>query len=132
MKNKRENFIRSSEVRDMEVGELVKDYSIDDILNGLHKCVTRRKNINVMSQRERVLMEYAEVDYEYMEKWKLEEMIVRGKTMSEMVESIGCSYGILMVYMRNYGISMEELRENKESKGNEIRKKIIRKKYARY
>ena len=77
-------------------------------------------------------MEYCEADYELMEKEKLEEMIGRGKTLSEMVDQIGCSYSILRVYLRANGISMEELRENKESKGNEIRKKIIRKKYARY
>ena len=119
-------------MNDKEVEELVKEYEIDDILNGVHKYITKSKNINEMSIREKVLMEYNEPIYEYMEKEKLCEMIQNGMTMRDMVEKIGCSFQLLKVYLNNYELSVEELRKNKESKGNQIRNKVIRKKYARY
>ena len=132
IESQRENFIKSSDMNDKEVEELVKEYEIDDILNGVHKYITKSKNINEMSIREKVLMEYNEPIYEYMEKEKLCEMIQNGMTMRDMVEKIGCSFQLLKVYLNNYELSVEELKKNKESKGNQIRNKVIRKKYARY
>jgi hypothetical protein len=132
IESQRENFIKSSDVKDIEVEKLVSEYSIDDILNGVHKYVTKSKHINEMTIREKVLMEYNEPDYDLMEKEKLEGMIQSGLTMRDMVEKIGCSFQLLKVYLNNYGLSEEEVKKNKESKGKQIRNKVIRKKYARY
>ena len=110
----------------------MKEYSIDDILNGCHKYVTKNKHINEMTIRERVLMEYNEPEYDLMEKESLEKMIQDGMTMKDIVEKIGCTFQILKVYLNNYELSYEEVKKNKESKGKQIRNKVIRKKYARY
>ncbi len=128
----RENNMKLSEHRDEDVKELVKEYDLDDIYDGLHKFVTMQKNVNDMTFRERVLMEICEIRDEFLEKTQLEKMINEGMSAKDIIEKVGCSFTMLKVYMKSYELDMEKLDENGISKGKQIKNKMIRKKYARY
>jgi hypothetical protein len=128
----KKTFINAVDLMDNTILELVKAYSIDDILNGIHKYITKSKHINEMTIREKVLMDLCDIKEELLEKDELDKMLKAGLTMRDIVERIGCSFEILKIYLRNYGLSLDDLEKNKESKGKQMRNMVIRKKYARY
>jgi hypothetical protein len=128
----RENNMKLSDYKDDDVQELVKEYDLDEIYDGLHKFVTMKKNVNDMTFREKVMMEICDSRDELLEKSEIERMIDQGMAARDIIEKIGCSFAILKVYMKSYELDMEKLNENGISKGKQMKNKMIRKKYARY
>lgn len=128
----RENIVKDQNIEDEFLIDISKEYSLEEILDGLHKYVTSQKNVNDMTYREKVLMELCDIREEFLVKDELERLVKEGFTARDLMEKIGCSYSLLCVYLKSYGIDIHQLIENGESKGNQIRKKMIRKKYSRY
>ncbi len=132
IESSRENITKDQNIEDERITQVSKDYSLEEILDGLHKYVTSQKNVNDMTYREKVLMELCDIREEFLVKDELERLVKEGLTAHDLMEKIGCSYSLLCVYLKSYELDMEKLNENGISKGKQIKNKMIRKKYARY